>query len=425
MLVILFLSLIPLVFWVQMVPISIRFFDLGATFTSIGQITGLLGMALFSLNLILAGRFKFLDKYFKGLDKVYARHHLIGATAFSLLLFHPLFLVFNYIRFSLREAALFFVPFLSVPRTWGIISLLLMIVLISLTFYAKIKYQNWKLSHKFMVVVFIFAVLHTIYVPSDISRNNLLRYYVLGLAVFGLASGIYRAFLSNFLVPKLKYKVKNVNQLNESVIEVEMESVEERLDFKAGQFIFVSFKNGGVSRESHPFSISSGEDKQNLKITVKSLGDFTGELKSLRVGSLVEVEGPFGNFSYENTNGKNQIWIAGGIGITPFISMAKSLKSGYNVDLYYCVKDQREAILLNELQKMAQSNSNFKVNSWCSVEKGFINSGVIASTSGGVEGKDILICGPAVFMESLKKQFLCLGVKINNIHYEKFNFYDN
>lgn len=399
-----------------------RFSDSNSIFRSLGQIAGLLGMSLFSLNLILAGRFKFLDRYFSGLDKVYAKHHIIGATAFSLLLFHPLFLVVNYIKFSLREAALFFVPFINMPRTWGILSLLLMIILIVVTFYVKTKYQNWKLSHKFMVVVFVFAILHTMFAVSDTSRSKPLRYYMLGLAAVGLASGTYRAFLGNFLVKKSKYRVKKINQLNNVVVEIELESVEERLVFKAGQFVFISFKNGGVSSEYHPFSISSGDNEQNLKIVVKSLGDFTGDLKNLREGSLAEIEGPYGNFSYENVDNKNQIWIAGGVGITPFLSMAKSLKNDYRINLYYCVKDNAEAILMEELEKISLENNNFKIIGWCSADKGFINGGVISNLSGGVEDKDIFMCGPPVFMENLKEQFLCLKVDINKIHYEKFNF---
>jgi predicted ferric reductase len=405
-----------------MEPLGLRFLDLNSITTSLGQIFGLVGMALFSVNLILSGRFKILDKYFKGLDKVYANHSKIGSIAFSLLLFHPLFLVVKYLAISTQEAGLFFVPFTNSSITLGIISLILMIILMSLTFYFKIKYNIWKISHKFMVIVFIFAILHTLAIPSDISRNDLLRYYILILAIAGLVISIHQAFLNKFLFKKFKYKVKNVNKLNENVTEIEMEPLRGKMNFNPGQFAFFSFLSGWVSSESHPFSISSSNKENNLKITVKNLGDYTDIIRNLRLNEKVSIDGSYGNFSYKNAQSTNQIWIAGGIGITPFLSMAKSIENGYNIDLYYSVKEGKEAVYLRTIQDIVQKNSNFKFNLWITSERGYINGGVIASISKGLEGKDIFLCGPAIFMESLKNQFVSLGVDINKIHYENFSF---
>jgi len=422
MFIIAILSFIPVVVWFFMQPLGVRFFDLNATTTSLGQIFGLVGMVLFSINLILAGRFKFLDKYFKGLDKVYINHSKLGAISFSLLLFHPLFLVIKFITISIKEAALFFVPFINAPITWGIISLGLMIVLMSLTFYIKLKYHVWKISHKAMVIVFIFAILHTFFISSDVSRNNFLRYYILSLAIIGLLVSFNKAFLGRLLVKKLKYKVKNVNQLNESILEIEMEPLNKKMIFNPGQFAFFEFINGKVSSESHPFSISSSNVESNLKITIKNLGDYTNELINLKINDSVLVDGPYGNFSYKNIQNKNQIWIAGGIGITPFLSMAKSLERDYIIDLYYSVKENKEAVYLNDLQELSQKIPNFRFNLWAASLNGYINAGVVANLSKDLESKDIFLCGPPAFMEGLKNQFLSLGVDIKKIHYENFNF---
>ncbi len=102
MFIIAILSVFPFIIWAFMEPIGFRFSDLSSTMTSFGQIFGLVGMSLFSINLILSGRLKFLDKFFHGLDKVYAHHSKIGAVAFSLILFHPLFLVVKFLTFLIR-----------------------------------------------------------------------------------------------------------------------------------------------------------------------------------------------------------------------------------------------------------------------------------------------------------------------------------
>ena len=86
MTIIIFLSIFPIFIWSLMSPLGSRFSDINTITTSLGQISGLVGMVLFSVNIILAGRFKFLDKYFKGLDKVYVNHSKIGSIAFSIAL---------------------------------------------------------------------------------------------------------------------------------------------------------------------------------------------------------------------------------------------------------------------------------------------------------------------------------------------------
>ncbi len=422
MTIIIFLSIFPIFIWSLMSPLGSRFSDINTITTSLGQISGLVGMVLFSVNIILAGRFKFLDKYFKGLDKVYVNHSKIGSIAFSLMLFHPLFLVIKYLIVSTREAALFFVPFINMPISWGILSLLIMIILISLTFYIKIKYNVWKISHKFMTLAFLFAILHTMLISSDVSRNNILRYYILILALFALFVILRKFLMEKFSINRFKYNIKNVKQLNKDILEIEMEPFGQMMTYLSGQFAFFSFLSSGVSSESHPFSISSSDVDTNLKITVKNLGDYTGTLINLKQGDNVIVDGPYGNFSYKNVTNKNQIWIAGGIGITPFYSMAQVLNEEYYIDFYYCVKEEGEAVYVKELQDIALKNPNFKFNLWSTKDKGFINGEIMSTESGGLADKDIFFCGPPILMNSLKEQFISLGININKIHYENFNF---
>lgn len=421
---ILFLSLLPVAIWSEILPLSDRFFDLSVAMTSLGQITGLVGMAMFSISLILGARLKILDRYFSGLDKVYQNHHTIGAVSFSLLLFHPLFLVFKYTQFSLRDAALFFLPSADWARNYGIVSLFFMIALMAATFYIQLKYQTWKSFHRYMVIVFMFAVLHTVNATSDISRDDILRYYILGLAFLGLAAGIWRAFLHKYHNRNFEYEVKKVTVAGEGITEIEMAPKSDAMNFEAGQFIFISFKSEKISPEVHPFSIASAPGGENLKISVKGFGDYTNEIKNLKAGDKVSIEGPYGGFSYKKAPSKNQIWIAGGIGITPFLSMAGDLKAGdgYKVDLYYAVNKPEEAIYLNDLSGISSININFKVIAWYSKQQDFLNSKIVSEISKGVQDKDIFLCGPPVFTKSLNEQFGKMGIKEERIHWENFNF---
>lgn len=422
-LTIIILTSLPVIRWFFILPLPVRFFDFNSLTTSLGQITGLLGMALFSLNLILASRLKLLDNFFYGLNRVYTYHRAVGAIAFSLLLFHPLLLVAKYLGFSLRSAALFLLPFTgALAVTYGIIALLGMIILLVLTFYGKMKYQTWKISHKFMNLVFVFALLHVIFIQSDLSRDLILRFYILALALLGLAAGCYRSWLNGLFNNNFSYRIINLHWFNFNAVEIELEPVGRMMKFQAGQFAFLQFKGGGLKPESHPFSLSSAPLEKNIKFLIKALGDYTNQLKNLRGGDLCSIEGPFGKFSYKNAGSKNQIWLAGGIGITPFLSLARTLADeNYKIDLYYCTKDKAEAVLMEELEKLAALNRNFRVIPWFSEENGRIDGSKVSELSRGLIDKEIMICGPWPFMQSLREQFIKLNVPANKIHWEKFD----
>jgi predicted ferric reductase len=415
------LSLLPTIFWYFSKPISTRFVSLATTLTSLGQITGLVGMAMFALTLILSSRLRFLENYFGGLNRVYIAHHFFGSIAFILLLFHPLILAAKFAQVSIRSAALFLLPSSEWPINFGIIALLLMMVSLVLTFFVKLPYQIWKFSHKFLGLAFFFAALHSFFIPSDISQNIILRIYIMTLAGIGIIAFIYRAVLAKFFVKYFEYSVEEVKILAKNLVEITMSPKGKRINFTPGQFVFVSFVDNNISAESHPFSISSAVSEKNLKLTIKSLGDYTSQLRNLRAGALAKIEGPFGKFSYQNVENKNQVWIAGGIGITPFLSMARSLENAeYKIDLYYCVNNEKEPIFLEELLKISQQNPNFRIIPFYSEKQGFINAEFIQKISGDLNGKEIFLCGPPAMMKSLKEQFLKLKVSRKNIHSEEF-----
>ena len=424
LIIIIILAWIPVKIWLSMEPMSLRFFDFNSTMTSFGQITGLLGMILFSFNLIIANRSHFFDRIFSGLQNFYNMHKWLGSLSFSLLLFHPLFLVVKYLSISTYEAAQFLLPSSSnMAVTFGIIALLAMIALLVITLYTKIKYHIWRFSHKFMTLVFIFAIFHVLFISSDISRNMFLRYYILIFAFIGLLLGAYRAFFRKFFNQDYEFTVKQAKVLANNVFEIELAPNGKIMKFTPGQFIFIRFVGVGISSEPHPFSIASSKNEENIKVVIKSLGDFTGKIGNVKSGMLAKAEGPFGSFYENENNTKKEIWIAGGVGITPFLSMARSLSEiKHNVDLYYCLKNKNEAVLLEDLKSIAFANPKFNVIVWYSEEKGFINADIIGKLSNGVKNVDIYMCGPPAFMKILNGQFINLGVEKNNIHFEEFNF---
>ena len=108
---------------------------------------------------------------------------------------------------------------------------------------------------------------------------------------------------------------------------------------------FLWEKKDGIIGETHPFSIASSPSEDKVRMYIKSLGDFTTSLKNLKVGAIAEIEGAYGKFTYTNFGTAPQIWIAGGIGVTPFLSMARSYDSlSPAVDFVYSVVSRTELL---------------------------------------------------------------------------------
>jgi predicted ferric reductase len=411
--------------WILRMPLVDRFSDFFSVVTSLGQIFGILGMVLFAITIILSSRLKVLEKYFGGLNKVYSLHHFLGGLALVFLLFHPIVLVIKFIKISLLDAALFLLPGSNIAITFGIFALLLMILLLIFTFFVSFPYKTWKITHKFLGLAFFFAILHIFFVPSDVSLYLPLKIYMVILVLFAVLVLLYRTVFPNAVVKKFIYTVDQVNKLNSSVIEIVMSPKGEKMNFEPGQYIFIGFNSKEqkeISKEVHPFTISSGALDEKLKITVKSLGKYTEKLQNLQSGAEATIEGPFGVFSYLESINKNQVWIAGGIGITPFLSMAKSLDKNYKIDLYYCVKAKDELVFEQDIRKLETENSNFKLIPICSDVDGRINVKTIGNLSGNILEKDFFLCGPPAMMKSIRSELLANGVSNKNIHSEEFSY---
>ncbi len=421
---IIFIAILPtiaLVLWLFSPGVSLDFKDKWDFFFFLGKAFGVVGMIMFAISMILSAKFKFLEEFFYGLNRVYIKHSQIGQIAFMLMLFHPILLLAEYTDLTFGGAVGFFSLGGSLAQSFGVVSLYLMIILIFLTLYMRPKYHIWKWTHKFMGLAFFFAGLHVFLIPSDTSVFLPLRIYVLLISGFAIYAFTYHTILGFITNKKYVYVVSDLKNFD-NIVEVRLSPVgSKKMDFIPGQFAFISFRDKKIGTESHPFSMSSGLNDNTVSFTIKNLGDFTSNLSNLKIGTEVYLEGPFGKFSYNEAEFKKQIWIAGGIGITPFLSMAKSIPrdNGFSVDLYYCVRDEKEAVYLKELSSL--ENPSLNIIPFYSNTEGFINANVIDKKSNGIKDKSIFICSPVAMLETLKRQFRISGIPANLIHSEEFS----
>ncbi len=396
-------------------------------FLSLGQLCGLSGITLLCMNFILATRFKFLDKLFHGIDRVYKAHELSGKTAYLFLLLHPILLTLEYLS-NINSAINFILPIDDLAKDFGKAAFTLLTVLIYITVFARIPYHIWKSTHKFMGVVLLFASLHAMTIPSDINAYDPLHYYILSLLIIAIFCYLYKQLLYRYLAPKMRAIVDEV-KIKGAVTEIYLKPVDKILKFNPGQFIFVSFRNSKfVSKESHPFTVSSGLDQNFIRISPKQSGDGTNTFPKLEKGVEVIAQGPYGAFGDEVLkNKKDELWIAGGIGITPFLSMLHSksvMSQAKKIELIYSFSEPGEDVYTNEITQATQNYANFRLHTYCSKDQGRLDTQKISKMI-ALNPKEIKIflCGPSAMMNALADQFIKAGVKPRNIFFEEFSLW--
>lgn len=421
--------IVPLLKWLFLVPFGARFGSFASSARALGQVTGIVGTLLFSFSMILSYRNRVTETIFGGLDTLYRIHHKGGMYGLFILLLHPLLLSIPLLLYSVEDAMTFFIPFQTSgisPTDFGILSILGFILLIGITLFGVIfSYPALKKFHMFLGIAFLLGAIHGFLIPSDIQNDMFIRVWVLGFVFLGLFCYLFFTLLKKLTVRKKLYRVTSVKTIEGGITEIFMTPNGGGLEHLPGQFGFFSFVNSKVvSSEPHPFTISSWENNGNLIISAKSLGDFTSLLPGEQVGTLIKVEGPYGEFSY-GYGGMKQVWVAGGVGVTPFVAFAehilKQKQFFYDIDFFYSIRTKND-IAFNELfSRVAVMFPSFRYHPIPSDTDGFITGQLLAEKVPGIIAKDIFICGPPPMMNALISSLRSLGITPSSIHSELFS----
>jgi predicted ferric reductase len=412
--IILLSMLITWISWLFIAPIR----EISAI-SGYSQLLASFSLVAFAFINFISTRHKILDNLFDGLDKSYIYHKYLSISAFLLVIFHNITIDIG--RRTERASGI------RIPKDpyamFGTFSMYLFIALIIIAILGKkLNYERWKVIHKFMIIPYAFGLYH--YYGSATYAVFSLAPFAIWLNIInliGILSVIYSIFFYEKISFKHKYKVKKLEVVANGTLEITGSAFGRDIEFEPGQFAFLKISDKDNKFLSHPFTISEAPKKGEIQFTIKALGDDTRALiGTLKVGNEFSVSGPHGKFNYK-TGEKNQIWIAGGIGVTPFRSFAQSnIDEYFSIDFFYAYNNGEEGAYTDELQSL--SNNNFRIHLFNSKKKGFLSVEEISRFVRVKDDIDVYFCGPKPMRESLKKQFKDSKLNISNFYYEHFQF---
>ena len=381
-------------------------------------LSGLLSIAMMSLTMFLATRPAWLEAPLGGMDRVYRTHKWAGILAVSFAAMHWLIEMSDDILKAMigrtgRLPKEKFTGLLEVLRDlskdmgeWAIYALLVMLVI---TLWKKFPYRSWRILHRAMPVLYLMLAMHAALLAPTAYWSQPVGAM---LAVL-LVAGVYGAIRS------LLNGIGRAREAKGQIIAVEhpagdVTTVRCRLDqgwhgHRPGQFAFVTFDD---KEGAHPFTIASADQgDRTISFQIKALGDYTRKLGArLQAGQPVRVEGPYGRFDLARCNRRaRQIWIAGGIGVTPFLAWLESLQGKPDqvsaADLHYCTRDRDTDAFVPRLETLCAALPGIRLHIHGARQGAVLK----AESLGEPKGAEIWFCGPNGLADALRQGIHAMG----------------
>lgn len=202
------------------------------------------------------------------------------------------------------------------------------------------------------------------------------------------------------------------------------------LNYKPGQYLFVTIKSGGKNLSKTLSLSSSPTEKEHIEFTKKLTdSEFSNTLRTLKVGDWATIDAPYGKFTFEGENEKIAL-LAGGIGITPFRSICKyctDMRLTVKITLLYGNRSESDIVFKKELEEMEKQNENLKVvfilneasNGWKGVT-GVIDAELVKKEVPDYKERVLYVCGPPPMVQAMEKLIRDLGLPLTQLKLEAF-----
>jgi predicted ferric reductase len=392
---------------------------------------GFVALAIMILQFGLVARLQRIAAPF-GLDALVQYHRQIGFVALSFALVHPALVFLN----DPAKLALLDFPHAPNRARFAVSSVLALLVLVATSIWRKrlrLGYEVWQLLHALLAVAVVsFGLAHMagVFYYAASPWQQILW---MALAAFVVGDLLWVRILKPLSLRRKPWVVDEViAERGESFTVMLRPEGHEGMRFEPGQFAWLFLDQSAFSPSAHPFSLSSSaEHPERIGFTIKARGDFTSKVGAIAAGTRAYVDGPYGLFTSDQNEGFGFVFIAGGVGITPIVSMLRTMADREDrrpCVLIYGSKDWESVILRDDLSALKEKLSLTIVHvleradeDWQG-ERGFIDLPLLKRhLPRRFERYRYFVCGPTPMMDAMEKALVLAGVPDEHVQTERFD----
>ena len=410
--------------------------DLATGLNAFTRISALVATDLLLIHMLLVARVPWIDKFY-GHDRATGAHKKLGKPILYIVVAH---FIASVVQFALQDGKNVIAEYISLltikDLLFATVSLVLMIV-VTLTSIKiarkKLSYEAWYLVHFTSYVAVLAAIPHMFSMGSDIHGKVIPTIYWVALYLFVALNLAWFRFLKP-VVASLRAGLKVsavVRESSDSSSIYISGSNLLNLGGQAGQFYLVRILTAKQWWRPHPFSISAAPNASYVRFTVGNRGDDTALMQSLKPGTRVILEGPYGIFTEERRTREKVVLMASGIGVPPVRALAESMASRPgDISIIYRARKQDDAALLNELRQIAAmrkmdlhviAGPRGNGHSWLNADPlGRSEQVRLHEMVPNIKDADIYICGPVAWTESARHAVKAAGAPEHQIHTEEY-----
>lgn len=382
--------------------------------------SGVAALTLMAAAAVLGGRWSLVESAFGGLDRVFRAHKWLGIWALALASFHMVFKadLDGWSTASILELSPYYT---RLVRQLAFVALMFIVIL---ALNRNIPYNVWRWWHKLSGPLFLLVILHWLSFKSPIALASPAGVWLAAASLLGVASAAYKLLLYPFLAQHAEYQVVELHP-GDNAIHLQLMPVKRVVQFQPGQFGFLRMKQEGMW-EPHPFTIASGTSADGrVDFVIRALGDYTRKLATkTTIGMRADIYAPYGRFR-RPTQAQREIWIGGGVGISPFISWLQDESAGGfdRVTLFYFYTPGREFPNVTIMEDMARQRGAelIPVTDGPSSPAFTERFAAIARQAGPAAVK-ISFCGPKGLLQQVRRQMRQHGIPDANLQHELFEF---
>lgn len=377
---------------------------------------GLMSLLFFVVSLFTAIRSRYLAQYAGGLARQYRIHHALGMVTGLAIIVHIVWEMAQVPNSSLLAMLLSDDP--GLIAAWLVV--LLLVPAFVFSFQETMAFRIWRGWHALFPLALAVASLHIFLFMQDNGLDRLIIF-----ASFSAASaGGLAVAISTYWPPFARaFKIIKLQIVSAGVWELVLEPSEKfkaQRAFRAGQIVYLRFLQSGFSHALHPFSVASCYLEPHLRLYVKSQGRDTAHLHDLNAGALVQLVGPFVELKPDLSQA--QIWVAGGIGIAPFLGLLHCMDyiNFPSVQVLHFVSSAGARVNTQELEDIRGRHPNLSWHETLSPSGAAPSLDELDRYLESRPAAQILICGPKPFMRLVRRHLGAKGVPSKQIITEEF-----